>query len=432
MDNLFLYADNLQNLIYFCRRIMNILFWAIGILLMAERIWKYLSVKQFFQQFSSNNNYESALHEEALPLNHQDTVNRISILQPILSGDPTLWDCLSANLRMKTSYPLEFLWLVDDNDDIGLSGCQKLIAQYPEIDVRLISLPPPLDGVSPKTFKLIAGVKEAKGEIIAVLDDDTILPDSGFEGCIPFLNKPGIGLAFGLPYYINFSNLWSTLVSCFVNSNSLLTYIPYTYLIKPFTINGMFYVVKREVLDKVNGLEGLEGAICDDYAIAQRFRSHGYQLAQTPVCHGISTQVKGFSHYLSILTRWFVFPQASIMRSATLLELNVFYTFVLLPNLFPLAIITYLLIFPSINLLIYCLLYFSFNYYMLTDFNNHYLRQSTPNKKMVWMLIMQILLPFHMFWSLLSPKKINWRGHIMQITKNGQFQFIQRRITAKQ
>jgi ceramide glucosyltransferase len=410
---------------------MNIFLLTIGILLLAERIGKYLLVKWFFQQSSSNNSDQSELEREEAQVSCKDAIYHVSILQPILSGDPTLWDCLSANLRMKTSYPVEFLWLVDNNDEIGLSGCQDLIAQYPDIDVRLISLPPPLDGISPKTFKLIAGVKEAKGEIIAVLDDDTILPDGGLEECIPFLNKPEIGLAFGLPYYINFSNLWSTLVSCFVNSNSLLTYIPYTYLIKPFTINGMFYVVKREVLDKVNGFEGLEGAICDDYAIAQRFRSHGYQLAQTPVCHGISTQVKDFSHYLSILTRWFVFPQASIMRSATLIELSVFYTLVLLPNLFPLTIITYLLIFPSIKLLIYCLLYLSFNYYMLTDFNNNYLRQATPNKKIIWMLIMQILLPFHMFWSLLSPRKINWRGHIIQITKNGEFNFIQRRITTK-
>ena len=101
--------------------------------------------------------------------------------------------------------------------------------------------------------KLIEGVKQATGNIIAVLDDDTMLPNQAFDQCLPYLEKPGIGVAFGLPYYVNFSNFWSTLVSSVVNGNNLLTYIPYTYFINPFTINGMFFVIKKEILEKVNG-----------------------------------------------------------------------------------------------------------------------------------------------------------------------------------
>ena len=51
---------------------------------------------------------------------------------------------------------------------------------------------------------------------------------------MPFLDQPSIGLAFGLPYYCSFETLWSSLVSLFVNDQSLLTYIPYTALTEPF------------------------------------------------------------------------------------------------------------------------------------------------------------------------------------------------------
>lgn len=400
---------------------MNILLLTIGFVVLAERILKYLLINQFFRHTS---NGEAVLQQQGLS---GEPMYRVSILQPILSGDPTLWDCLSGNLKMRTHYPTEFLWLIDDDDAVAQSECRKLLAQYPDTNARLISLPPPLDGISPKTFKLIEGLKQAQGEIIAVLDDDTILPDGGLEQCIPFLDKPEVGVAFGLPYYRNFSNIWCTLVSCVVNGNSLLTYVPYTFFIKPFTVNGMFYVIKREILDKVNGFSGLETSIVDDHAIAQRFRSHGYQLAQTPVCHGISTQIQNFSHYFNLLNRWFIFPQASIMKSATILELFVFYSMAFFPTLFPLAIVIYVLAFPSISSILYALVYFGFSYYMLSQFNTNYLRNATPSSKIGLLLLVQIVLPFNIFLALLSPRKINWRGHIMQLTNDGGFNFVQRR-----
>ena len=392
---------------------MNILLLVISIVFLAERIWKYAKVQQFFQSASASN--------------IADTNQTVSILQPILSGDPTLWDCLAKNLQMQTGYQTEFLWLIDDNDAVAFSGCQKLISEYPNCNVRLISLPPPSDGISPKTFKLIIGLQESKSEIIVVLDDDTILPDYGLEQCLPYLNQPEIGLAFGLPYYLNFGNFWSSLVSCFVNGNSLLTYIPYTFLIHPFTINGMFYAIKKDVLVKVGGFSGLESAICDDYAIAKRFRSQGYQLAQTPLRHGISTQVENASHYFNILNRWLIFPQASIMKSATIGELSLFYALVLLPNFFPLLTVIYLLVFPSIYSAVFSLVYFGFNAYMMIEFNRRYLNQATPNSKIIWILLIQIILPFQIVASLLSPRKINWRGHIMEINQEGGFKFVQRR-----
>ena len=119
--------------------------------------------------------------------------------------------------------------------------------------------------------------------MVCVLDDDTRLPDWGLEQCLPFLDRPGVGLAFGLPYYRHFGNLWSALVSLFVNGQSLLTYVPYTALSEPFTINGMFYALRREVLDAVGGFAGLEGILADDFAVASRLREHGYRLAQTPL-----------------------------------------------------------------------------------------------------------------------------------------------------
>jgi len=169
------------------------------------------------------------------------------------------------------------------------------MARYPERTVQLITLPP-TEGQNPKTFKLIAGAKVAWGEVLCVLDDDTMLPDDGLERCLPFLDQPGVGLAFGLPYYVNFSDMWSSMVSTFVNNNSLLTYVPYTVLTSPFTSNGMFYAMRREVLEEVGGFEVIEKIFVDDFAVAYLLprpsrRTLGYALRYFGYSFGI------FAHF---------------------------------------------------------------------------------------------------------------------------------------
>ena len=395
---------------------MNILILVLGMIIILERAIKWVLIQHFFQTAQRSS--------ESIP---PVSSHQISILQPILSGDPTLWDCLGHNLALKTSHQLEFIWLIDQNDTPAQIGCRQLIETYPDVQIKLISLPPSPNQISPKMFKLIEGVKQATGNISAVLDDDTMLPNQAFDQCLPYLEKPEIGVAFGLPYYVNFSNFWSTLVSSVVNGNNLLTYIPYTYLINPFTINGMFFVIKKEVLEKVDGFAALDKFIVDDYAIAQHFRQRGYQLAQTPVCHGISTQIQDSTHYFNLITRWFIFPQASILKFSDFSELIVFYLTAFIPTMFPLIVSIYGLLFPSINTLIYAVIYFGLNYAILNNFNQNYLRNATPKTHIIILILVQILLPIHIIVTLFLPRKINWRGNIIQLNKDGGFEFIQRR-----
>ncbi|MBC7883533.1 MAG: glycosyltransferase [Anaerolineae bacterium] len=398
---------------------METLFWIFALFVALEQSWKYWAIDDFFRRADQENRAT-------------DPAVSISIVQPILSGDPTLWDCLSANLMMKTTYQIEFIWCIDDEDEQALIGCQALIAKHPEVSVRLLSLPPSPAEISPKTFKLMAGIEMAKGEVIVCLDDDTMLPDESLETSIPQLYQQNVGAVFGLPYYVNFSNIWSALVSCVVNGNSLLTYIPYTYVVEPFTINGMFFTIRRDIFENVNGFRGIEAEICDDYAIARRLRSYGYKLVQTSVCHGISTQVQDGNQYINLLNRWFIFPQASILQAASLKELVSFYVLAFLPTLFPLFLLSYLIFNPSSLVALYGVGYLCLNALMLFRFNTVYLKSATPTSYYPLLAVMQVLLPFHILLSLVMPRKINWRGHVMEIRDDGTFDLIQRRASGKE
>lgn len=395
---------------------MNSPFFFIALLMLVERIWKHITVIRFFRR-----------PLPAVPTATANVPPEVSILQPILSGDPTLAQCLERNLQARSSYPREFVWLLDRDDTEGQRICYDVIARYPTQNIQLIMLPSPGERVNPKTVKLIAGANIAHGNVLCVLDDDTVLPDDGLEQCLPFLDVPGVGLAFGLPYYTNFSTLWSCLVAYFVNSNSLLTYIPYTMLISPLTINGMFYALKREVHDAIGGFTGIEHILADDFAIAQRIRLHGYTLAQTPLRHGISTQVAEPRSYLHLIQRWFIFPRESLMRHLRPHEQLVMYGLAMVPALFPLAALLAWLLRPSRGKLAYILLYFGYNFAIFLHLNKRYLYNASP-LRWAWMVpLLQILFPLQLLVALLSPQRITWRGHSMRVEKGGTFQLVRRR-----
>jgi ceramide glucosyltransferase len=370
---------------------IKILQYFLVILMLGERSWKHWSVVRFFEQ--------------RIPPSQSAIPQLVSILQPILSGDPTLATCLEQNIQLLSHYQLEYLWLVDSNDYEGQRICLELMQRYPRRNVQLILVSPPGKQANPKVAKLIAGTRVAHGEIICMLDDNTMLPDYGLEECLPYLDQPRVGLAFGLPYYVNFSNIWSGLVASFVNSNSLLTYIPYTRLTEPFVMNGTFYAMKLETLRTVGGFAGLEKTPDEGFALAQRIREHGLRLMQTPLRHGISAQVNTPHSYLQRIQRWLTFPRQSMNHHLNRREQWILYGLALFPTFLPLFLILALLIRPSRTKAIFTALYFGYDMSIFTHFNYLYLHNSSPLRTAWYVPLLRVFLPIQFLVALFAPRR---------------------------
>ncbi|MBW7885252.1 MAG: glycosyltransferase [Caldilineaceae bacterium] len=384
----------------------------LALALLALLAWKHWTIVRFFRR-------PAPVATRPLPL--------VSILQPILSGDVTLPATLAHNLRMATDYPLEFIWLVDEDDPAAQAICRDLVEALGAGRIQLLLLPAAPQGHNPKTFKLLAGQAVARGEILCVLDDDTMLPDYGLEQCLPFLDRPGAGLVFGLPYQVNFANLWSSLAATFVNSSSLLTYIPYTTLHTPVTINGMFYAVRRGTWDEIGGWRGVETILADDFAVAMKVRQRGLELVQTPLCHAISTHITGMRPYLRLMQRWFIFPRESLMRHLPGDEQALVYALALAPALAPLLLVIGLLVWPSALLAGLVAAAFIYQYTIFAHCNVAYLRQATPWRWSWLVPALQLVVPLQLLAALLLPQRITWRGHVMEVQRGGSFRFVQRR-----
>ena len=229
----------------------------------------------------------------------------VTVLQPILGGDPALARCLERNLRHAGQ--ARFLWVLDDDDAPGLEAARQAMAATGRADVARLVGPPPPPGRNPKCDKLARALDLVETPYVAVLDDDTVLP-VGTLGRAAALAEPGV-LVTGLPTYDARSTPWSRLLSGFVNASSIPTYLPAARLRLPRTINGMFAVMRTDDLRRRGGFAAIAGEVTDDYALARLFLSQSGRVMQTCLPLTIVTTVAGPRHYVVLMHRWMVFAQ---------------------------------------------------------------------------------------------------------------------------
>lgn len=227
----------------------------------------------------------------------------VTVLQPILGGDPFLAESLRTNLQI-VSGDTQFDWLIDESDLPGRQVAESL-AQADSGRIRLIVCPPCPDGINPKLFKLNLALPGVTTEYVAVLDDDTMLSPRHLPKAMAVLSD--CDLYTGLPQYNLGDNLWSNLVAHFVNNNSILTYLSLLESTGPLTINGMFYVMRAETLRSYGGFEPILAQLCDDYALARLVQRRGGRIRQGVTSQSIQTSIAGPRHYLRQMHRWFVF-----------------------------------------------------------------------------------------------------------------------------
>lgn len=235
---------------------------------------------------------------------------RITIVQPILSGDPALSATLTENLRNAPA-DVSFCWLVDTDDAEGLRITRELSSD--DARVKIVVCAPWNGQGNPKVAKLVTGLQHC-AELVCVLDDDTVLPPGLLNEARRWLTTGD--LVCGNPVYRARPGVWSRLVAAWVNGSSLITHLPIAELVAPPTINGMWYLLRRSDLEAVGGFEMIAEKLCDDYEIAKLYRDNGFRIVQSPLVHPVTTTITGASHYLSLMRRWMLFTRRLLAKEA--------------------------------------------------------------------------------------------------------------------
>lgn len=357
--------------------------------------------------------------------------NKYTIVQPILSGDPRLEDDLTANLKNTTD--IKFIWLVDKNDKIAIQTVEKILKNKNysnRIEVYYLDDVP--KGVNPKIFKLEQVVNKIKTEYTIILDDDSVIDRKRLDELSIYEKDKTEWIATGIPFNYNIRGFYSKLISAFINSNSIFSYFSLSFLKENKTINGMFYILRTDILKKYSAFENIKYWLCDDLALATYLLSKDVKIIQSTIFCNVRNTVPSFKRYILLMKRWLLFSNV-YMKNAFSIK---FLFIILLPTLLP-TVLLFLSFYLGINYLVIVLNLFIVKvalFYIIRLFIYQGVREektakksdfivfSPQTKELLYELLSEFLLPFMLIFTLLTPPVIIWRNKKIRV-KDGKIHY---------
>ena len=355
---------------------------------------------------------------------------KYTVLQPILSGDPRLEEDLTTNLKNTTD--MKFIWLVDKSDKVAVNTVENILKDKNysnRIEVYYLDDVP--QELNPKIFKLAQVVDKIKTEYSIILDDDAVIDRKKLDELSVYEKDKSEWIATGIPFNYNIKGFYSKLISAFINSNSIFSYFSMSFLKENKTINGMFYILRTDILKKYSAFDEIKYWLCDDLALATYLLSKKVKIIQSTIFCNVRNTVPSLKRYILLMKRWLLFSNV-YMKNAFSVK---FLFIILLPTLLP-TILLFFSFYLGIDYLVIVLNLFIgkialFHIVRLFIYQGNYEENSFKKSlfvfspqttELLYELLSEFLLPFMLIYTLLTPPVILWRNKKIRV-KDGKIHY---------
>ena len=355
---------------------------------------------------------------------------KYTVLQPILSGDPRLEEDLIANLKNTTD--MKFIWLVDKSDKVAINTVENILKDKNysnRIEVYYLDDVP--QEVNPKIFKLAQVVDKIKTEYSIILDDDAVIDRKKLDELSVYEKDKSEWIATGIPFNYNIKGFYSKLISAFINSNSIFSYFSMSFLKENKTINGMFYILRTDILKKYSAFDEIKYWLCDDLALATYLLSKKVKIIQSTIFCNVRNTVPSLKRYILLMKRWLLFSNVYMKNAFS----TKFLFIILLPTLLP-TILLFFSFYLGIDYLVIILNLFIgkialFHIVRLFIYQGNYEENSFKKSlfvfspqttELLYELLSEFLLPFMLIYTLLTPPVILWRNKKIRV-KDGKIHY---------
>ena len=355
---------------------------------------------------------------------------KYTVLQPILSGDPRLEEDLTANLKNTTD--MKFIWLVDKSDKVAINTVENILKDKNysnRIEVYYLDDVP--QELNPKIFKLAQVVDKIKTEYSIILDDDAVIDRKKLDELSVYEKDKSEWIATGIPFNYNIKGFYSKLISAFINSNSIFSYFSLSFLKENKTINGMFYILRTDILKKYSAFDEIKYWLCDDLALATYLLSKKVKIIQSTIFCNVRNTVPSLKRYILLMKRWLLFSNVYMKNAFS----TKFLFIILLPTLLP-TILLFFSFYLGIDYLVIVLNLFIgkialFHIVRLFIYQGNYEENSFKKSlfvfspqttELLYELLSEFLLPFMLIYTLLTPPVILWRNKKIRV-KDGKIHY---------
>ena len=355
---------------------------------------------------------------------------KYTVLQPILSGDPRLEEDLIANLKNTTD--MKFIWLVDKSDKVAINTVENILKDKNYSNrIEVYYLDDVSQELNPKIFKLTQVVDKIKTEYSIILDDDAVIDRKKLDELSVYEKDKSEWIATGIPFNYNIKGFYSKLISAFINSNSIFSYFSMSFLKENKTINGMFYILRTDILKKYSAFDEIKYWLCDDLALATYLLSKKVKIIQSTIFCNVRNTVPSLKRYILLMKRWLLFSNVYMKNAFS----TKFLFIILLPTLLP-TILLFFSFYLGIDYLVIILNLFIgkialFHIVRLFIYQGNYEENSFKKSlfvfspqttELLYELLSEFLLPFMLIYTLLTPPVILWRNKKIRV-KDGKIHY---------
>ncbi|RKP04174.1 hypothetical protein CXG81DRAFT_4697, partial [Caulochytrium protostelioides] len=190
----------------------------------------------------------------------------VSILRPLKGVDINMEGALTS--AMLQHYPrFEVLFSVASEKDPCVPLVQEIMSRYPEVDARLIVGDVPV-GVNPKVCNLIKSYREAKYDILWVLDSNVQVQPGCLARSVEALQQPDVGLVHHLPIIENFTSMGAAVHAAFINATHAKMYTAINWFGIASCIVGKSNLYRKSDVERVGGLAHYAQFLSEDNLLA--------------------------------------------------------------------------------------------------------------------------------------------------------------------
>ena len=325
-----------------------------------------------------------------------------------------------------------FRWLVDKSDKVAINTVENILKDKNysnRIEVYYLDDVP--QELNPKIFKLAQVVDKIKTEYSIILDDDAVIERKKLDELSVYEKDKSEWIATGIPFNYNIKGFYSKLISAFINSNSIFSYFSLSFLKENKTINGMFYILRTDILKKYSAFDEIKYWLCDDLALATYLISKKVKIIQSTIFCNVRNTVPSLKRYILLMKRWLLFSNVYMKNAFS----TKFLFIILLPTLLP-TILLFFSFYLGIDYLVIVLNLFIGKialFHITRIFIYQVKEQENSSKKslftfspqtteILYELLSEFLLPFMLIYTLLTPPVILWRNKKIRV-KDGKIHY---------